>query len=124
MRRVLCVGFAIGVLSACASESADDLLGSPTVTTTFEVGAGPLPDVASDPTTNKAYVTSTGDDSLYVLDPERRTATIKVGKSPGFVAVDPTTQTAYVTSGNTVSVVDIASGASPARSKLATGRTA
>ena len=60
--RVLGAGFAVGVLclglTACSSESSDGPLGAPRVTTTFDVGAGPLPDVASDPTTSKAYVTS------------------------------------------------------------------
>ena len=46
---------------------------------------------------------SSGDDSLYAVNAESRTATIKVGKAPVGVAVDPTTQTAYVTSGNAVS---------------------
>jgi DNA-binding beta-propeller fold protein YncE len=55
-------------MTGCASESGERPLGPPRVTATFDVGAGPLPDVASDPTTNEAYVTSTGDDSLYVLE--------------------------------------------------------
>ena len=55
-------------------------------------------------------MTSSGDDSLYVVDAESLTATIKVGKAPAGVAVDPNTQTAYVTGENSVSVVDIASG--------------
>jgi YVTN family beta-propeller protein len=84
--------------------------GHPKVATTFTLGAGPMTDVASDQTTHKAYVTSSGDDSLYVADTKSRTSSIKVGESPGFVAVDPTTQTAYVTSGNSVSVVDISTG--------------
>lgn len=69
-----------------------------------------MPDIATDPSTHSPYVMSSGDDSLYVVDAQSRTATIKVGKSPGFVAVDENTQTAYVTRGNTVSSVDIASG--------------
>jgi YVTN family beta-propeller protein len=97
-------------LAACGTESSEASLGPPKVAATFNVGAGPMPDVASDASTHKAYVTSSGDDSLYVVDAESRTATIKVGKAPGFVAVDPATQTAYVTSGNSVTVVDIASG--------------
>jgi DNA-binding beta-propeller fold protein YncE len=79
--------------------SADEPLGQPTVTTTFGLGAGPMPDVATDPSTHRAYVTSQGDDSLYVAGPTSRVATIKVGPAPDFAAVDPATQTAYVTSG-------------------------
>ena len=47
------------------------------VTTTFGLGAGPMPDVATDPSTHRAYVTSKGDDSLYVADPTSRVTTIK-----------------------------------------------
>lgn len=84
--------------------------GNTCLTATFAVGTGPMPDIATDPSTHSAYVMSSGDDSLYVVDAQSRTATIKVGKSPGFVAVDENTQTAYVPRGNTVSSVDIASG--------------
>lgn len=55
---------------ACGSESREVSLGPPKVTATFTVGAGPMPDVASDPSTHNAYVTSSGDDSLYVVDAE------------------------------------------------------
>ena len=92
------------------SRSADEPLGPPVVATTFGLGAGPTHDVASDPSTHKAYVTSEGDDSLYVADAKSRVTTIRVGTAPWFAAVDPTTQTAYVTSGNSVSVVNIGSG--------------
>jgi len=96
-------GIAIGVLAmslaAPGIASADEPLGQPMVTTTFGLGAGPMPDVATDASTHRAYVTSQGDDSLYVADPASRVATIDMGPAPGFVAVDPTTQTAYVTSG-------------------------
>lgn len=100
------VRIAIGVLAmsqaASGTASADEPLGQPVVTTTFGLGAGPMPDVATDPSTHRAYVTSQGDDSLYVADPTSGVATIKVGPAPGFVAVDPATQTAYVTIGNSV----------------------
>jgi uncharacterized membrane protein len=66
-------GIAIGVLAmslaAPGIASADEPLGQPMVTTTFGLGAGPMPDVATDPSTHRAYVTSQGDDSLYVADP-------------------------------------------------------
>jgi YVTN family beta-propeller protein len=84
--------------------------GPPVVSTTFRLGTGPMPDVASDPATHRAYITSQGDDSLYVVDATSRIATITVGPSPRFAAVDSTTQTAYVTTGDSVSVIDIASG--------------
>ena len=41
-----------------------------------------MPDVASDPSTHKAYVTSQGDDSLYVADSTSRVAAIQVGPAP------------------------------------------
>jgi YVTN family beta-propeller protein len=47
-------------------------------------------DVATDPSTHTAYVTSSGDDSLYVVDAESRTTTIKMGTAPVGVAVDST----------------------------------
>ena len=114
VNRIACTGFAVGVvvlsIAACGTEPGEESVGAPKVTTTFSVGDGPLPDVASDPSTHHAFVTSSGDDSLYVVDAESRTATIKVGKAPVGVAVEPTTQTAYVTGDNSVSIVDIASG--------------
>jgi DNA-binding beta-propeller fold protein YncE len=76
------IGFSVVVLAvslaACGTESSEASLGPPKVTATFNVGAGWMPDVASDASTHKAYVTSSGDDSLYVVDAESRTATIKV----------------------------------------------
>jgi hypothetical protein len=51
-------GFAVCVvalsLAACGSEPSQQSLGPPKVATTFSLGAGPMPDVASDPTTHKA----------------------------------------------------------------------
>jgi hypothetical protein len=37
-----------------ATTWADEPLGPPVVTTTFSLGVGPMPDVASDPSTNRA----------------------------------------------------------------------
>ena len=102
---VLTVGLTSGI------SSADETLGPPVILKTFVVGEGPMPDVASDPTTQRAYVTSQGDDSLYVVDATGRVGSIAVGPSPRFAAVDSTTQTAYVTTGDSVAVVDIGSGA-------------
>jgi hypothetical protein len=52
------VGIAISVLAmslaAPTIASADEPLGQPTVTTTFAPGAGPMPDVATDPSTHRA----------------------------------------------------------------------
>jgi len=49
-------GIAIGVLAmslaAPGIASADEPLGQPMVTTTFGLGAGPMPDVATDPSTH------------------------------------------------------------------------
>jgi YVTN family beta-propeller protein len=107
----LAIAVAVVTVTASGTASGEPALGPPAVAATFEVGVGPMPDVATDPSTHLAYVTSRDDGSLYVLDAERRVAAINVGPSPAGAAVDSTTQTAYVTSGNSVSVVDIASGA-------------
>lgn len=89
------VGFAVGLLAlsltACGTESSQGSMGPPKVAATLDVGAGPMPDIASDPSTHLAYVTSSGDDSLHVVDAESRTATIKVGEAPAGAAVDPDT---------------------------------
>ena len=54
------IGFSVGVLAlglaASGIASADEPLGPPVVATTFGLGAGPMHDVASDPSTHKAYV--------------------------------------------------------------------
>ena len=94
-------GVLVLVMAACAGESGEPAPGPPPkVTATFQLGSGRMPDVATDSSTHRAYVTSSGDDSLYVVDAKARIGAIKVGKAPGFVAVDPTTQSAYVTIGN------------------------
>src|ERR1700686_753668 len=97
-------------LAACGSGPSQQSVGPPKVATTFSLGAGPMPDVASDPTTHKAYVTSSGDDSLYVADAKSRTPPIKGGSSRGFGAGAPTRQTASVPRANSVSVVATSSG--------------
>ncbi len=113
---MLCLG-----LTACSGDSGERPVAT-TVSTTFDVGVGPLPDVASDPMTGKACVTSSADDSLYVLDtqyPRRH----NVGRrhrirhhhrndrgrhGPDGIEVDSDTQTVYVANSqdDSVSIID------------------
>jgi YVTN family beta-propeller protein len=81
------------------------------VTSTIIVGTEPA-EVAVDPSTHTAYVTSTTDGAVSVINEATNTvtATIKVGTEPAGVAVDPAAGTVYVAneSGGTVSVIDAA----------------
>ena len=77
----LCIA-ASGLSLAGGTASADTMPGPPVVARTFDLGAGPMPDVASDPATHRAYITSQGYDSLYVVDAASRLSAITVGPSP------------------------------------------
>jgi YVTN family beta-propeller protein len=87
-----------------------------TVTSTIIVGTEPA-EVAVDPSTHTAYVTSTTDGAVSVIDEATNTvtATITVGKEPAGVAVDPA-GTVYVAneSAGTVSVIDAATNTATA----------
>ncbi|MEV6771278.1 serine/threonine-protein kinase [Nocardia sp. NPDC051030] len=65
-------------------------------------------DVAVDPTTGMAYVTSFSDGSVKVVDTTSRAvvSSIQPGGMPGRIALDPSSHTAYVTSGSGLAVVD------------------
>lgn len=93
MNRFVAVSGVVGLGLTSGIASADAPSEVPVVATTFSVGAGPMPDVATDSSTQRAYVTSQGDDSLYILDGTGRVGRIAVGPAPRFAAVDPTTQT-------------------------------
>jgi YVTN family beta-propeller protein len=105
-------------VAACGQSSSDsDIdhapLGKPTVTATVSAGKGPLLDVTVDPSTGTAYVTSSGDDLLSLIDADGGISAIDVSRAPSGVAVGPSTHTAYVTSlaEGAVSVVDLGSRA-------------
>ena len=90
-------------VAACGQSSSDSAvedapLGKPTVTATASVGKGPLLDVTVDPSTGTAYVTSSGDDLLSLIDADGGISAIEAGRAPSGVAVVPSTHTAYVTS--------------------------
>ena len=126
------VGVLVLGLVVCGTASADEL-GTPRVTSTFGVGAGPMPDVAPDPSTHRTvvktiavgahpvaatvdsdahtvYVTNHGGDSVSVIDSETRavTDTVPVGHGPQTVAADPSTHTAWVVNftDNSISVIE------------------
>ena len=102
------------IVAACGQSRSDSAvddapLGKPTVAATVSVGKGPLLDVTVDPSTGAAYVTSSRDDLLSLIDADGGISAIEVGRAPAGVAVDPSTHTAYVTSlaEGAVSVVDV-----------------
>jgi serine/threonine protein kinase, bacterial len=84
-------------------------IGPPTIAATIQVGSGAF-GVAVDPIAHAAYVTSSGADSVAVIDTTSRSvaATIAVGRRPVGVAVDPSTSIVYVTNydDSSVSVIN------------------
>ena len=90
--------------------SADEPLGPPVVTTTFSLGVGPMPDVASTPPRTRRMSTSEGDDSLYIADARSRVAAIRGGTGAPVRGRGPDHADRIRHDGNSVSVVDIGSG--------------
>ncbi len=70
----------------------------PTVIATIPVGTNPV-GVATDPTTNRVYVTNLASDTVSVIDgtTDKVVATIFVGYQPRGIGVDAQTNTVYVT---------------------------
>ncbi|TQC44205.1 YncE family protein, partial [Rhodococcus sp. WS4] len=70
----------VGACGRSGSDSAVDDAppGRQTVTATVGAGQGPLLDVTVDGSTGTAYVTSSGDDSLSLIDADERVSTIGV----------------------------------------------
>jgi DNA-binding beta-propeller fold protein YncE len=70
------------------------------------VGDGPL-GVDVDPVTNLAFVVSTDQNRIYVIDGSNNTLKTVVDSVPGlYVAANPGTQTVYVSGINGVTVIN------------------
>jgi YVTN family beta-propeller protein len=119
---VVCLGPTSGVASPGRCP-----LGAPVVTTTFGIGTGPMPDVATNSATRMLFNSNAADDSVSVIDIKTRTvtATIEVGDRPGKVGTDPTSGLLYVSNRGqaSVSVVDPANPLSSVQFQWETTRT-